>query len=170
MASSSTFVEVLAWLAGSQEAVLDGSVGGVPERVYDAAKRHPAVDEGRITAMGKAGHSAAIDGKRPRHCIWLAPTTDQEAALPLLSPHWDLRPDQFPQIHLYLAVYYWDEKAGGVDGFGFRFEAPHGSGPTKLGQHDYYHAQPIMDFADGAGIELLVQARSQPDEPSDVSS
>lgn len=162
MADDDTFVEVLGWLAGQQdllsERVGDGTVN---EDVYRVATRHPQLDERLIAKMGSAGHSGDIDGRSPRTSIWLEPVTRGDLAVPMLSPHWDFRSGQ-RLVALYVGLYYWDTEWAVVDGVGFRYESPHGS-RTGVGRHDYFHAQPITDFANGAGEQLPVQGRTQPE-------
>jgi hypothetical protein len=162
MVDDEVFVRLLQWLAGQQdvlaERVQDGSID---EQVYGAAARHPQLDERLIGAMAIDQHSGEIDGRRPRSSIWLEPVMRGDLAIPMLSPRWDFRDPDDRALHFYLGLYFRDSITGLVDGVGFRYEAPHGSG-DELGRHDYFHAQPVTDFADGNAYQLPVQARAQP--------
>ena len=162
VADDGTFVQILGWLAGQQdllcERVQDGTVDS---DVYDVAIRHPQLDERLIAKMGDYGASSDIDHRRPRTSIWLSPVTRGDLAIPMLSPHWDFRSEQ-KSVALYLGLYFRDTKWDHVDGVGYRFEYPHQSGEGKIGQHDYFHAQPISDFAEGVNQALPVQERTQP--------
>ncbi len=107
-------------------------------------------------------HSGKIDGRLPRCSLWLEPVITGDLAIPMLSPRWDFRDPGGRALHLYLGLYFRDPKVDLVDGIGFRYEAPHGSG-EDVGRHDYYHAQPITDFASGNAYSLPVQARAHPE-------
>ena len=87
----------------------------------------------------------AVQKEFGRTLLYLNPVTHGTLLVPALSVKSDFG-RSIPEIRLYLAVFL--EHDGVIKFFGFRFEAPEGSGSI----HHYYHLQMIRNLPYGVAL------------------